>query len=130
MNRPDHLFVSSSDGGLYDTRKLDWHKAAPLRPLYCWPFKAIENTAQLRASLRATFYPGYDAVFLADDGASLCAQCVRDEWRQVSYSIRHATNNGWRVRAAYCAADCSDGESCDHCGKMLDPYYDDEQETR
>ena len=35
MNKlADHLFVSSTDGHLYDTRKPEWHKHAPLRKDY------------------------------------------------------------------------------------------------
>lgn len=89
--KPDHLFVSSSDGSLYDTRKRDWSKLPPLRADYARIFRHIENTAQLRATLRAEAYPSYQTVFHTDDWASLCGACVRKEWRQISPAIREMT---------------------------------------
>lgn len=123
--RPDHLFVSSADGALYDTRRPNWSKSAPLRPQYARPCREIAGTGDLRATLRGgAFYPGYGVVFCTDDGASLCPACVRAEYRQISASIRTRARDGWRVVAAYCADQCSAGESCEHCNAMLDPFYD------
>lgn len=123
--RPDYLFVSSADGALYDTRRKDWSKNAPLRPQYARPCKEIAGTGDLRATLRGgAFYPGYGIVFLVADGASLCPKCVAEHYRHISWSIRHRADDGWRVIAAYCADQCHAAESCDHCSTMLDPFYD------
>ena len=129
MPLPSHLFASSTDGALYDTRAPNWYKLPPLRPNYVKPHSTIATTAQLRATLRADFYPGYGVVFVVDDGESLCPACVRAEQRRISYAIRNKMNNGWRVVGAYCADQCSDGESCAHCNAMLDPFFDDTSDT-
>jgi len=123
--RPEYLFVSSADGALYDTRRKNWSTQAPLRPQYARPCHSIAGTGDLRATLRGgAFYPGYGIVFHTSDGASLCPACVRKEYRQISASIRARASDGWRVVAAYCADQCSEGESCEHCGTVLDPFHD------
>lgn len=81
MKLPEHLFVSSSDGNLYDTRVPDWHKKPPLHRDYCRTFLTIKTGAQLRATLRngGAAWPGGDTVALyTRDGemASIPALCA------------------------------------------------------
>ena len=66
----NHFFVSSTDGALYDTRKPEWHKQAPLRKDYCRTFETINNSRELRATIRNGAYAwpgGYPLVFLTAD---------------------------------------------------------------
>lgn len=81
MKLPEHLFVSSTDGHLYDTRVPDWHKKPPLRRDYRRTFRTIETGAQLRAVLRAggAAWPGgYTVALYTSDGemASIPALCA------------------------------------------------------
>jgi hypothetical protein len=100
MKLPDHLFVSSTDGALYDTRVPHWHMKPPLRPNYNRGHRDINTTHDLRAALRYGPYAwpgGYQMYFITDDGAALSFEAVRQEYRQVAYAIRHQLRDGWRV---------------------------------
>ncbi|MGY4224350.1 hypothetical protein ACVMIH_001711 [Bradyrhizobium sp. USDA 4503] len=118
-----HLFVSDSDGGLYDTRRPDWHKAAPLRAVYRRHFRAIRTAAEFKATLRAGAYAwpgGYPLAFLTTDGAALCFDCARSERRNVFWSIANRCNDGWRVMACdMIDSDDSEETTCDHCSKEI-----------
>jgi hypothetical protein len=48
-----HLFVSSADGGLYDTRKPDWHKGPPIRQNFQQYHARIFNVKDFKATWRA-----------------------------------------------------------------------------
>lgn len=132
MKRPDHLFVSSG-GDLYDTRKQGWHTLPPLRTAYEWQSNRVENTHQLRATLRAGQYAwpgGYQLAFVTSDGGLLCFDCVRENYRSVSGSIRNEINDGWRVEAVTIMHDgeAEYYECCDHCSKVLALAQPDESE--
>ena len=121
---PEHLFVA--DGGdLYDTRKPDWSKN-PVRKGYQSTFSSINNTAQLRATLRngGHAWPGgYPMYFITSDGAALSFEAVRENYRSVSYSIRANCDDGWRVVA--CDVNWEDSHLyCDHSGEHIEPAYD------
>ena len=125
MNKlADHLFVSSCDGALHDTRMLDWSKH-PIRPDYARTHSRIENSLQLRATIRAGAYAwpgGYPMYFIANDGASMCFDCVQSQYFQCAYSIRHRIDDGWRIIACdinYEDEDCY----CEHCNKRIPSAY-------
>lgn len=122
---PDHLFTSSSDGGLYDTRLPQWHKEKPLRAVFCRTFSQIENTLQLRATLRAGSHAwpgGYPLYFITDDGGALNFQTVKANLRSVCSSIRDKCGDGWRVVAV--AINFEDNELTDsHTGKAIESAY-------
>lgn len=119
----DHLFISSADGCLYDTRADGWNKLPPLRPNYSRPHREIGTVADLKASLRAgqfTFPGAYEIFYLTADGACLCHDCVRREFRQIADAIRtNDLHGGWAIGAT-----CHTGETdaeviCDHCGRVI-----------
>lgn len=122
---PSHLFVSSSDGGLYDTRVKDWHKKPALRAVYSRSFQVINNTQELRATIRngAFAFPGgYPLFFITSDGGALSFETVKKELYSVSWSIRHNVSDGWRVVA--CAVNWEDGELTDsHTGAKIESAY-------
>lgn len=115
----DHLFLASN-GDLYDTRRADWHKTAPLRRNYKWTYRHIANVHQLKATLRAgEFDIGYRLAFITSDGAALSFGAVRANFRLVADSIRTEINDGWRVVGVVLENETDETLYCDHTGEML-----------
>lgn len=83
---PDHLFISSCDGGLYDTRKEGWAAGLPLRRRYCSIFRTIKNNHQLKATLRAGQYawPGGYQMYMVDaNGLLLSFAGVEEQFKRL-----------------------------------------------
>ena len=120
---PDHLFVSSSDGGLYDTRKDNWSKDENVvRSKYQWHHREIHTTHEMKACLRAGGFAwpgGYALAFVTDDGAALCYECARKEFHNIVWSIRNKCSDGWRVIGLMNTADCDEPIHCDHCREEI-----------
>lgn len=128
MILPQHLFLSS-DGSLYDTRRDNW-SAAPLRADYSRHHTRIANTMQLRATLRAGAYAwpgGYRLFLVADDSSPMCFDCVRAEYYQCAYSIRHRISDGWRVVGCM-TNDEDDDMQCAHCNRRIPSNYGSDEE--
>lgn len=126
---PKHLFTAD-DGALYDTRRQDWHKLPPLRPVYSRHFSEIATTAEFKASLRAggyTFPGGYTLAFTTTDGGTLCFDCAEKEARLILDSIRNDCRDGWQVDGLFNADHCDSGIWCDHCSTTLAEPFDDEE---
>jgi hypothetical protein len=65
---------------------------------------------------------GYSWYAVTDDGALLCAKCVRENWRQIIDATRNKLRNGWQV-VGYTNSGEMDWESpeyCAHCNDRLD----------
>jgi hypothetical protein len=92
-----HLFVSSTDGGLYDTRNKNWHEQPPLRQNYQKFHREISTPEEFKATWRARHYSNYPLAFWVADGELLCEQCVKDNFRRILSSIRNGAGDGWRV---------------------------------
>ena len=124
LKLPDHLFVDSCDGQLFDTRAPNW-SANPVRAIYRRTFGQITNTQQLRATLRAGPYAwpgGYPMFFVTSDGAALSFDSVRAEYAQVSRAIREGSRDGWRVVA--CDINYEDLDlTCEHSGLPIESAY-------
>lgn len=125
-----YFFASEIDGALYDTRRPDWSKAAPLRPVYCRTYSQIETTAQLRATLRAGAFArpgGYPLYFITADGAALSFDSVRENLREVLSAIaRNDRRGGWRVEA--CAINWEEPDLfCEHSGARIESAYAEEE---
>jgi hypothetical protein len=132
MKRPDHFFVGSMDGCLYDTRQPDWNQK-PLRWCYERPFPRIDTIAQLKATLRHGEYAwpgGYQMYFIAADGAPLSFDTVRKEWRNVLSSMwGHAggmsVDDSWRVVG--CDINYEDNELyCAHTNERIPAAYEED----
>jgi hypothetical protein len=120
----EHLFVSSCDGGLYDTRKPEWSNK-PLRPVFNRTFSRIDNTQQLRATLRAGEYAwpgGYPMFLLTSDGGCLHFDCVKKNLRSVLDSVRNQLRDGWRVEATEINYEDVD-LYCDDCCNRIESAY-------
>jgi hypothetical protein len=123
-NLPNHFMVSECDGGLYDTRKTDWHKKPAIRPSYAvLKSKCDGDTQALRAAIRQKFaWPGGYALFgIAADSECLCMDCMKAEYFQIAYSTRHKINDQWRIVAIESAANVDGPIDCAHCGIAIVP---------
>ncbi len=121
MKKPEHFFQSES-GDLFDCRNPNWSQAAPLRRDYKKQFSEIETVAQFKATLRAGefAFPGaYQLYFGTSDGAAICFDCGKKEFRNIADSIRNRHNDGWRVAACLVADWQEETTTCDHCGKAI-----------
>lgn len=126
MPLPDHLFIADSDGCLYDTRRENWMHNRPLRSRYRFHCTDIDNTAHLKAALRAGQYTdlgGYPCYFITDDGGALSFDTVRDNLREVLDAIhRQDRTGGWLVIA--CQVNWEDHDlRDDHTGATIESAY-------
>lgn len=62
---------------------------------------------------------GYSLALVMTDGAVLCPDCVRSEYRQISHETRHGMSGGWAAAAVDCAANWEESETCEHCSKLI-----------
>lgn len=96
-----------------------------LRKDYKKHFSQINTLAQFKATLREgpRTWPGfYPLYFITHDGAALCFDCGRKEFRQIAWDFMHKTSTGWRVVA--CDINYEDNDlHCDHCDKQIESAY-------
>lgn len=130
MNKlADHLFVSSTDGHLYDTRKPDWHKQAPLRKDYCHTFETIDNSRELRATIRNGAYAwpgGYPLVFLTADGDCVSFNGAEAQYRQCANDMRNYPR--YRIVGCFIHLEGSPIE-CAWSGEQIESAYGETEET-
>ncbi len=116
--------ISECDGGLYDTRKADWSKA-PIRPNYSRTHREIKSALDCKATLRAGGFAwpgGYPLFLVTYDGAALCFDCARKNWRNIAGDYAWKMNSGWRVVA--CDINYEDDDCfCANCSKQIKPAY-------
>lgn len=82
---------------------------------------------QIKEAIRRKYaWPGgYPLFLLMSDGAALCCDCGKKEYRQIVYSIRHNLQDGWQVNGA--DVNWEDPELyCDHCGERIESAYAEE----
>ena len=121
---PEHFMVSSTDGGLYDTRKPNWSNQ-PSRSQYAWTHRCISTLAEVKATLRAGRFAwpgGYPLFLITKDGAALCFECARKEFRQIVWDFTNYASTGWRVCG--CEINYEDADLfCDNCSKQIVSAY-------
>lgn len=132
MALASHLFASSSDGALYDTRPADWSKLPALRPTYDRTPREIGTGAsgaqEVKAALRAgafTGLGGYPLYFVTHDGAALSFEAVREQLRNVLDSVIHDYRDGWRVVAVEVNYEDAD-LTCEHTGERIASAHGDD----
>ncbi len=84
----------------------------------------MNQTKQIKDAIRAKYaWPGgYPLYLVTSDGAALCCDCGRKEWKQIAYAIMHGLNDGWRVVAP--DVNWEDPELyCDHCSQRIESAY-------
>jgi hypothetical protein len=85
----------------------------------------INNSADLKAALRQGQYSwprGYPCYFIADDGAALSFEAVRENYILVLRAVREQNNDGWRVIAVDVNWDDED-LTCAHTNKIIPSAY-------
>lgn len=84
----------------------------------------MTTTKNIKDAIRNKYaWPGgYPLFLICSDGAALCCDCGRRQYRQIAYSIMHKINDGWRVTAA--DVNWEDPNLyCDHCNKPIESAY-------
>lgn len=67
---------------------------------------------------------GYPVFTIMDDGAMLCPECARANYRQIAESTRDHSRDGWQAIGADVYWEGSP-QACGHCGKPLESAYGD-----
>lgn len=90
-------------------RNISWLKNAVRQP-YAWP-------------------GGYPLSAITFDGAALCMDCVKENWKTVCHEtvIKGWEMCGWGVRAVEVLWE--GGNNCDNCNACLDAYHSEEEEA-
>jgi hypothetical protein len=126
MPLPEHLFVSDTDGALYDTRQPEWHKRPPLRALYQRTCRNIETPAELKATLRAgpwAWPGGYPMFLVMADGEALSFQAAEEQLAELLVAFKSPDRfDGWRVVGTQINYE-DDSLTCAHTGKRIQAAY-------
>lgn len=87
------------------------------------------TTKQIKELVRHPYaWPGgYEVIFITEDGATLCHNCVHKEWQCVCDSVTHKINDGWMVVGFATLGNNieSTEESplyCEHCNKEWESF--------
>ena len=67
---------------------------------------------------------GYEIYGITSDGALLCCDCMRKEYKLIAWSRRHGCDDGWRVVALVLDCDSDGPEYCSHCNKVIEEEAD------
>lgn len=93
------------------------------------------KTREIKQAIRTKFaWPGgYQLFGITSDGGTLCCDCMRQEYHQIAYAVRHGLSDGWRVTAIDSSVNLESEEwvkenpedgvitLCDHCNAILNP---------
>ena len=122
-----HLFVSDTDGALYDTRVAGWHQQTPLRTPYKRSLALIATTAEFKAALRAGGYAwpgGYPMYFVLDDGGALSFEGARQNLREILYDMTHDIRGSGSWFVVGCEINYEDEDLvCEHTGAKIPSAY-------
>lgn len=66
-------------------------------------------------------HPGYSWYAVTDDGALLCVECVRKNYRQIVRSTLDRERDGWNVVGQTYSGEMEENEPCADCGASLGP---------
>ena len=64
---------------------------------------------------------GYPFMFVCNDGDALCANCARENYRQIALARRYRMDDGWRVICAdiFFGEEDSEYAQCAHCSTLF-----------
>ncbi len=104
----DHLFISSFDGCLYDTRQSGWAHLPPLRKEYWGHFgrgQRALSVSQVKAALRAGKYTSigaYPLYFITKEGDALSFEGAKQDFANIVSGFTIVTS----IAINYEDADC------------------------
>jgi hypothetical protein len=84
----------------------------------------MPHNTPIKDAIRSKYaWPGgYPLYLVTSDGAALCCDCGRKEYKRIAYAIRHHLSDGWRVEAA--DVNWEDTNLyCDHCNTQIESAY-------
>ena len=65
---------------------------------------------------------GYPLFLITSDGAALCTDCGKKEYRNIVWAIHNNVSDGWKVEAI--DVNWENNElHCDHCNKHIESAY-------
>ena len=103
----------------------NYSNSIPIRKDYCKHFARINSLSQVKATIRAgsVTWPGcYPLYFITSDGAALCFDCARKEFRQVAYDYLNNCRTGWRIEG--CQINYEENNlTCDHCSQQIESAH-------
>lgn len=108
-----------------------WRGSRIIRETYKRTYSRINSTQEMRATLRNgpyTWPGGYQMYLITSDGAALCFDCARQEYRQISESIRKGTADGWKIEATDVNYE-NTSLFCEHCSKQIPASYASDEEN-
>lgn len=126
MKLPEHLLASSTDGHLYDTRKVGWANNPIRRNYICAPNGLYSKARHVAAEIRNGAYAwpgGYPKFFVTQDGEALCYKCARKEFRRVAWDFLNNASTGWRIEAVAVNWEGRD-LYCDNCSEQIESAYE------
>lgn len=79
------------------------------------------SSLALRQIIRDKYaWPGGYALYgVTSDGAALCCDCMRAEYRLIACARKYNLRDGWRVDAVSNTSECDEFLACDQCGEVL-----------
>lgn len=110
------------DGDL--ASKTDFHI---VREHYSYTFSRIENSHQLRATIRNGKYTnvgGYPLYLVFGDGEPCCFDCARKEYKQISSDTKAGYGASFQVVG--CEINWEEEMFCSHCNNQIPSAYGDD----
>ena len=85
--------------------------------------KTRQTINRIKNAIRNKFaWPGGYALFgICSDGALLCCDCMRENFRKIIRSVKNNVSDGWRVDALTHSGEMEfDDDQCAHCNRELE----------
>ena len=85
-----------------------------------------ETKNDVKQAIRSKYaWPGGHPLYIiTNDGAALCVDCAKKEFRQIAWDWTRKQDTGWCAVAAAINWEDTD-TSCDHCGNAIEVAYGD-----
>ena len=79
------------------------------------------NTKKIKEIIRQKYaWPGgYELFFITSDGAAICTDCARANFREICESVKRRIDDGWRVVGYETECNVDGPIACEHCYKVI-----------
>jgi hypothetical protein len=83
-----------------------------------------KQSKPIKQAIRSKYaWPGgYPLYLVTSDGAALCIDCGRKQWKQICRAIHLNLRDGWKVEAPDINYE-DPSLFCDHCGQRIESAY-------